>query len=270
MYWAIANREALVASRDEERFYKELLAGFSRNDLIFDIGANGGAKTDIFLRLGGRVIAVEPDDTNLATLKERFLQYRLKKCPVTLVGKAVSDQVAVEKMWIDGPGSAVNTLNRAWADHLTTHSGDFKHQHYGLSFSTSKSVETTTVDDLMKMYGRPFFIKIDVEGYELKVLHGMSSPVPFLSYEVNLRVLRNEGISCVQQLNNLVPHGEFNYTPDTCAGLSLNAWLGCDQFCSVLETCKDETVEVFWKSNCDRDMNTKRTREDMVSAKEGA
>ena len=44
------------------RFYRKLLAGLQRDGLIFDIGANMGAKTDIFLRLGARVVSVEPDD----------------------------------------------------------------------------------------------------------------------------------------------------------------------------------------------------------------
>jgi len=250
IYWAIVNREALVASQDEEKFYRELLAGFSQGGLIFDVGANGGAKTDIFLKLGARVVAVEPDETNLTTLRERFLQYRLRSVPVTLVGKALSDKIAVEKMWIDGPGSAVNTLNRIWADHLSTQSGTFKHQHHGLSFSNSKSVETTTIDNLIKLHGLPYFIKIDVEGYELNVLRGMSIPVPFLSFEVNLRVLRKEGIECVQLLRKLRSEGEFNYTPDCCAGLSLESWVEADRICAILESCEDETIEVFWRSNC--------------------
>jgi len=250
MYWAMTNREALAASRDEERFYRELLVGFSPNDLIFDIGANGGAKTDIFLRLGGRVIAIEPDETNLTTLSERFLQYRIKKCPVTLVGKAVSDRVAVEKMWIDGPGSAVNTLNRTWADYLQQHIGEFKYGHNGLKFTNSKAVQTTTVEELIDTYGRPYFIKIDVEGYELKVLKGMRQAVPFLSFEVNLKVLRQEGIDCVRLLEELKCDGDFNYTADCTAGLSLKHWLQCSDFCTMLKKCDDETVEVFWRSNC--------------------
>jgi hypothetical protein len=46
----------------------------------------------------------------------------------------------------------------------------------------------------------------------------------------------------------LKPDGYFNYTPDCSSGLVLKEWLGSDKFCAVLESCADETVEVFWRS----------------------
>ena len=79
-------------------------------------------------------------------------------------------------MWIDGPGSAVNTISRKWADDLKEHKESFKYGHCGLEFSRSVSVETTTLEQLIKSYGMPFFIKIDVEGHELSVLRGLQTP----------------------------------------------------------------------------------------------
>lgn len=90
----------------EVKFYRDLLEGFQDGDLFFDIGANHGQKTDIFLRVGARVLAVDPDEINQEALKDKFLRYRLVKKPVIIVGKAVSDKCAVHKLWIDEPGSA--------------------------------------------------------------------------------------------------------------------------------------------------------------------
>jgi len=247
VYWAVANRETLVARQREEDFYRKLLVGLQRGDLIFDIGANRGDKTDVFLKLGARVVSVEPDDSCRAILRERFLQYRLRPRPVTLVGKAVSDKIGTEQMWIDGPGSAVNTISRKWADELKDHKESFKYGHCGLEFSQSEQVETTTVAELMKLHGVPYFIKIDVEGHELSVLGGMQLPVPFLSFEVNLRAFRQEGKDCVQVLRRLKQDGSFNYTPDCSSGLVLKEWLGSDDFSAVLDSCTDESIEVFWK-----------------------
>jgi hypothetical protein len=100
------------------------------------------------------------------------------------------------------------------------------------------------------VHGAPFFVKIDVEGHELSVLRGMRRPVPCLSFEVNLRAFRHEGIECVRLLHRLEPDGLFNYTPDCCSGLVLREWVECEEFCIVLDSCTDESVEVFWRSEC--------------------
>lgn len=250
LYWAVARKETLISSQREEAFYRELLVGIRHHDLIFDVGANQGAKTDVFLRLGARVVAVEPDEACHSILQDRFKRYRLKSRPVTLVNKAVSDEVGVAEIYIDGPGSALNTINPKWANYLKENKESFKWEHCGLNFSRSKSVETTTVEDLASIYGSPFFVKIDVEGNELKVLRGIRRPVPFVSFEVNMRVFKTEGLECVQVLSRLKPDGQFNYTPDCSSGLTLKEWLGADSFCRVLESCQDETIEVFWRSSC--------------------
>src|SRR5580658_2712333 len=131
-YWAMAKRKTLASSQREEDFYRKLLIGLQRDDLIFDVGANVGTKTDLFLRLGARVVAVEPDDGCQRILRDRFLRYRIKPCSVTLIDKAASDKIGIEKMWIDGPGSAVNTISRKWADHLKEGKDGFKYGHCGL------------------------------------------------------------------------------------------------------------------------------------------
>lgn len=249
-YWAIGNRATLLSTLREEQFYRGLLVGLRRDDLVFDIGANVGSKTDIFLRLGARVVAVEPDEACQRTLRDRFLRYRLMRPPVTLIDKAVSDKIGVETMWIDGPGSAVNTMNGQWADHLRDSKGSFPYANCGLEFSCSKPIETTTIEHLVGLHGVPFFIKIDVEGHELNVIRSLRQAVPFLSFEVNLSTFRQEGIECVKALSQLEPSGRFNYTPDCCSGLVLAEWLGTKEFYAVLESCSEETIEVFWRGNC--------------------
>lgn len=248
IYWAFTKRGLLLQRRREEGFYRNLLVGMKRGDLIFDIGANMGEKTDVFLSLGARVLSAEPDTACRSVLQHRFLQLRIRPRPVTLVGKAVSDKIGTEMMWIDGPGSAVNTISRKWADQLKENKQDFKYGHCGLEFTRSESVETTTVDELIRIHGVPFFIKIDVEGHELSVLRGLHRPVPYLSFEVNLRAFRHEGVQCVQRLCQLKPDGLFNYTPDCSSGLVLKEWLGPEKFCDVLNSCTDESIEVFWRS----------------------
>jgi FkbM family methyltransferase len=55
-----------------------------------------------------------------------------------------------------------------------------------LEFARRKAVKTTTLEELILTHDLPFFVKIDVEGYEASVIRGLQRPVPFLSFEVNL------------------------------------------------------------------------------------
>jgi FkbM family methyltransferase len=249
LYWRIAGKNWILAREKQIDFYRRLLPDLRHGDLIFDIGANVGFKTDLFLRLGARVIAIEPDETNQSILKEKFVRFRLVRRPLIIVGKAVSDKSALETMWIDGPGSAVNTLNQKWANTLKGNKARQTYGHCGLDFARQKTVETTTVEQLISAHGVPIFIKIDVEGYELNVIRGLQHPVPYLSFEVNLPEFRSEGLQCVEILARLAAAGKFNYAVDCEQGLALERWLSAEEFLHVLGQCTENAIEVFWKGS---------------------
>jgi len=248
-YWRIADEQIIAGRSLEVEFYRDVLKGLKRGDLIIDIGANHGSKTDVFLRLGARVVAVEPDETNQEILRERFLKLRLFPKPVVVVAKAVSDRNTVETMWVAEPGSAKNTLSRKWVDTLAEDGERFGEV---LEFIGEKRVETTTVDQLMTEYGNPFFVKIDVEGFEPHVLRGMHLSVPYLSFEVNLPEFRPEGLECVDLLGRLSLDGTFNYAVDCRRGLTLTSWLNAQDFSRVLDACDEKSIEVFWRMSANR------------------
>jgi FkbM family methyltransferase len=245
VYWMLAGRHIIDRRRAEVHFYRSLLKGFRSGDLIFDIGANHGQKTDVFLRLGARVVAVEPDQLNQEVLKQKFLKLRLFKKPVVIVGKAVGDSNTVATMWIDAPGSAKNTLSPKWVETLRVDQSRFGTK---LDFAEKREVQTITTEDLIEAYGPPFFIKIDVEGYELSVLRGMRRSVPYLSFEVNLPEFRPEGLHCVEVLGQMAESGRFNYTVDCERGLALKQWMKKREFLSVLSECREPSIEVFYRS----------------------
>lgn len=247
LYWRIAGRHWILVRDKQLDFYRRLLTDLRPGDLIFDIGANEGFKTDLFLRLGARVVAIEPDETNQSILRERFARFRLVRRPIVIVGKAVSENNTPGIMWIDGPGSAVNTLSQKWATTLNANKTRHAHGHFGLEFAQNKTVETTTVEQLMAVHGVPIFIKIDVEGYELNVIRGLQRPVPYLSFEVNLPEFRSEGLQCVEILGRLAAAGRFNYAVDCEQGLALEVWLSADDFLQVLGQCTENAIEVFWR-----------------------
>ena len=252
-YWKIADQNRIRNRDTEVRFYHDLLDGFLPGDLIFDIGANAGEKTDIFLRLGAHVVAVEPDDHNQEVLRRKFVKYRVTPKPVVIVDRAVSDSVGIATMWIDSPGSALNTLSEKWADALK---GDDErrtaHPRDKLEFKQTKDVRTTTLDELISSHGTPLFIKIDVEGFELQVLRGLSRPVAYLSFEVNVPQFRADALQGLDLLQSLSGDGQFNYAADCKRGLALEQWVDRAKFADVLRGCTEGCIEVFWRSRVAR------------------
>jgi len=244
-YWAFANQQLLKDRTKEVEFYKNTLQGFQKGNLIFDIGANQGYKTDIFLRLGARVVAVDPDEENQRLLRQRFLKYRLTPKKVDIEGRAVSDAISIQTMWIDAPGSAKNTLNTKWVEILRS---DPKRFGQRLDFAGEKQVETVTLDKLIATYGIPFFIKIDVEGHEPSVLRGLHRPVPYLSFEVNLPEFKMEGLQCINILNEIAANGKFNCAVDCRRGLMFEKWMSQQDFARVFDQCNETSVEVFWRT----------------------
>lgn len=245
LYWRVFDHSKIDDREREVEFYRSLLVGLSPQSLIFDIGANHGTKTDIFLRLGAKVVSVDPDRTNQDRLTLRFVNNR-RKPKVAVVGKAVGPKSGVETMWIDEPGSAKNSLSTKWVETLRTDDTRFGH---ALAFAQQTTVEMTTVEELIATFGEPLFVKIDVEGYEVGVLEGMRRPVPFLSFEVNLPEFRAEGQECIRRLRELDPGGTFSYAVECGSGLLLPQWLDAQNFSKVLEKCSESSIEIFWRSS---------------------
>jgi FkbM family methyltransferase len=246
VYWKKHNQQIIADRSAEVEFYRQTLSGMKKGDLIFDIGANEGYKTDIFLRLGATVVAADPDETNIVRLKNRFIKYRLRPKPVRVVGKAVSDDIASKTMWVDAPGSAMNTLSPKWVDTLRQDEQRFGER---LGFRSTRTVEATTIEELTVAHGVPFFIKIDVEGHEASVLRGMRRPVRYLSFEANLPEFTKDGLKCIERLATIAPAGQFNYATDLRAGLAMSCWVPADQFSSIFAQIEQSSVEVFWRND---------------------
>ena len=184
-----------------------------RGDLVFDVGAHLGNRTRAFVALGCHVVAVEPQPHVAAML--RRLTRRFKK--VRIVERALASQPGHAKLAVSERTPTVSTIESEWREARRRES-DFG----GVRWNTSVDVEVTTLDALVKAYGVPAFIKIDVEGGELNVLRGLSQAVPALSFEF-LPAALDTAEACIRQVETLGPY-EFNWSIAESSELARTGW----------------------------------------------
>ena len=177
--------------RLEHNLYKTLLADTDAK-LVFDVGANGGAKAIIFADLAERVVAVEPSPAAISILKQRFA----KNTHVTVVAAGLSSQVGAARFHMFGDGDCYNTFSTKWINALTK--SDRGRPAKAITLSLDVSI--LTIDCLIEEYGTPDYIKIDVEGHELEVVRGLTRPVPLVSFECNLPEFQAETMEVIRTI----------------------------------------------------------------------
>jgi FkbM family methyltransferase len=192
------------AHEKEVGLYRSFLG---RCRLIFDIGAYDGHKTAAFLEIAGKVVACEPDLNNFSLLRIRF---RGKTKRVILMQMAVADRTGTGLFHIHHPGSAFNTLNLKWKEMLEADQAVRWNEVIRFSEGGMRQVRVTTLDELIRLYGVPDFIKIDVEGYEKQVIDGLSQKVPCISFECQLPEFRDDLQAVLAKLIDLDRETKFN------------------------------------------------------------
>jgi len=184
-------------AKAEHEFYGRIVGG--GHDLIFDIGGNCGNKTAIFRKLATKIVCVEPGTVALTALRRRFAN----SSNVIIVPKGVGDDNTPQQLH-EFQYNGYNCISRKMVDN----------RFPKLVKTDTISIQMTTLDALIGKYGVPFFIKIDVEGYEHRVLRGLARPTPLLSFECNLPEFLDESIECVSRLMALSPNARFNFVTE--------------------------------------------------------
>lgn len=158
-----------LSLRRWRRFYAAMLAP---GDLAFDIGAHVGTRAIAMHRAGARVVAVEPQYPFTGYLRRTLPE------PITLVEAAVGDREAEAEMAVSSRHPTVSSLQPRFVADAADRPG-FAH----VRWDRTQTVRMVTLDGLIARFGRPAYVKIDVEGFELDVLRGLSHPLPLLSFE---------------------------------------------------------------------------------------
>lgn len=210
--------------RQAKKFYSQFLG---QGGLCFDVGANIGNQTDIFLALGSSVICIEPQPKCVSKLTEKYEQ----NSQVIVVAKGVAAQPDILSLSLCESASTIATFSEEWK------TGRFRNYRW----ESTVDVPVTTLDALIQEFGVPVFCKIDVEGFEYQVLKGLSSTIPALSFEFTKEFIDNAKL-CVDYLRS-IGSAEFNFALGESMTLVLSEWVDAN---AVLDHLHQITDDLLW------------------------
>lgn len=204
------------------RFYSQFV---NQGDLCFDIGAHVGNRTQAFLALGAKVVAVEPQPMCYDYLQKRF--GRNNNCKI--VTKAIADSSGPLTMYISHAAPTISTLsNDEWRDQVG------RDTWFEVQWEEELTVESITLDDLIDEFGMPAFCKIDVENFEARVLSGLSKPIQALSFEY-YPPFTLDTLACIDHLDQLAAY-EYNWSFGESQKFNSDSWVSAEEMKDVIGT----------------------------------
>jgi len=185
---------------------------------VFDIGAHKGEDSKYYLERGYKVIAFECSPSNIEYLKKRFheeikTKNMILETRALLLGGGNHKKV---NFYVDNV-SVWGTLNKDWAK---------RNSRLG-SQSKSILVETLDPSEIYRIYGNPYFIKIDIEGSDMDVLRSLFN----VKFEKRPKYLSIESsktswIDLMEEFQVLKKLGYTNFQaiPQSRMGKKLTKW----------------------------------------------
>jgi FkbM family methyltransferase len=195
-------------------------------DLCFDIGANMGSRVSSFLMLNAKVVAVEPQKICFTELEKVFSNY-----PVTLVNKGVGEKEE-EKDFYMSSNHLMSSFSKEWIEGT-------KKMFTKDNWDKVEKMQITTLDKMIVEYGKPQFIKIDTEGFEVEVLKGLSQPIKALSVEYTLPDPHQKNIACVEKLESLYQgKAVYNLCRDEAYSMHFHTWQTVDAIKGIITSAQ--------------------------------
>ena len=188
-------------------------------DVVFDVGANVGDKAEALLQYGVKVVCVEPQPACVSVLEGRFARHPR----VTIVPKGLGSRPGILEMHINTKAPVLSTFSPEWM------TGRFAHE----TWDQKVDVAITTLDDLVREYGTPRYVKIDVEGFEYEFICGLSRRLGIISFEFTDEFFANAE-RMLRYLENL-GYTRFNFSLGERADFALGEWVSVAPLCTTLK-----------------------------------
>ncbi len=204
------------------RFYSQFIRP---GDLVFDIGANIGVYAEVFQSIGARVVAVEPNPDCAEQIA-----WTTSREHVTIVNAAVGATAGKCKLFVNEV-AVISSVSLDWVAH-----------EKGGKWIKEIEVPMVAIDDLVAKYGMPRFIKLDVEGFEVPALSGMTRQPEYLSFEFHRETMERDE-ACFDKLSSLT---RFDYVISEPFKFEIGEWVDCDQIIKTLRAADASTFgDVF-------------------------
>lgn len=219
-YWFYFLKSKVKSIRPNSQslaFYKSFID--IQGKIVFDVGANIGLRTSIFKELGALVLSIDANSEMCKELKNRFGD------SILIENVGVAKQPGILKL-TKASSSTISTFKKEFLENVR--SGIFKEY----SFEKFQLSRVTSLDKLMDLYGMPQLIKIDVEGFEVEVLQGLSTPIKCIQFEYmfNYDLGWDYFYECIHELKRLSPKYKFNFTRAESYTFVNNRFYNLDEF----------------------------------------
>ena len=176
--------------------YHDIKKFLNPGDLVFDVGAHLGEKSKELIKNNINVVMIEPQPKCLKQLNKLYSENKF----VTIVPMGLGKSQQKMEMSINSKQPVISTFAEHWK------TGRFSDSKWDEKIT----VNITTLDELIKKFGNPKYIKIDVEGFEHEVILGLTKKSGIISFEFTSEFIEDAFKSLDYLI--LLGYSGFNYS----------------------------------------------------------
>lgn len=169
-------------------------------NLIFDFGMHIGQDTEFYLAKGFDVVAVEANPILVAEAESKFSEF-IKSGRLVIVNSGISDETSSRIPFY------VNHQYSEWSSFIEDIGARGGKYH-------TINIDVLATPVLFQKYGTPYYLKIDIEGFDLKVIQSLRDVEALPTYisaengqENMIRELSSLGYQSFKFLNQALIEG---------------------------------------------------------------
>ena len=132
------------------------------NDLIYDVGMHKGEDSEFYIKKGFRVVAIEANSALCMECEKRFSK-EVQSAQLVIVNKAIAEAAGKIDFYIIEGRSVWGTADKNWM---------IRNERLGFR-SYLTTVTAVTISDILREHGVPYYMKIDIEGFDHLCIAGL-------------------------------------------------------------------------------------------------